>query len=79
MSATVRKIAVIRLILLMLFIILIFFLILAFLDFESLRNHFWPFTDVQNGNHREVMTKCGNFFRTKGNKRQGRLYLVPYE
>ena len=45
----------------MLFIILIFFLILAFLDFASLRNHFWPFTDVQNGNHREVMTKCGNF------------------
>jgi hypothetical protein len=42
MSATVRKIAVIRLILLMLFIILIFFLILAFLDFASLRNHFWP-------------------------------------
>jgi hypothetical protein len=35
------------------------------------RNHFWPFTEVQNGNQREVMTKCGNFFRpeeTKGRK-----------
>jgi hypothetical protein len=23
------------------------------------RSYFWPFTDVQNGNQREVTTKCG--------------------
>jgi hypothetical protein len=44
-----------------------------------LRSHFWPFTGVQNGNQREVTTKCGELFQTRGNKRQGRLYLVPYE
>jgi len=52
----------------MLFIILIFFLILAFRGFASLRNHFWPFTEVQNGNRREVTSKCGNFFKSKETK-----------
>ena len=32
------------------------------------RNHFWPFTEVQNENQREVMTKCGNFFRPEETK-----------
>ena len=32
------------------------------------RNHFWPFTEVQNGNQREVITKSGNFFRPKETK-----------
>lgn len=32
------------------------------------RSYFWPFTEVQNGNHREVTTKCGNFFKPKGTK-----------
>src|SRR5437016_3830520 len=36
---------------------LISFLVLAFLGFSSLRSHFWPFADVQNGNQREVMRK----------------------
>jgi hypothetical protein len=33
---------------------------LAFLESSLLSCHFWPFTDVQNGNQREVTTKCGN-------------------
>ena len=33
-----------------------------------MRSYFWPFTDVQNGNQREVMTKCGNFFRPEETK-----------
>lgn len=30
--------------------------------------HFWPFTQVQNGNQREVMTKWENFLRPKETK-----------
>jgi len=41
-------------------------------------SHFWPFTEVQNGNQREVTRKCGNFFKPKERK-AGRLYLVSYE
>jgi hypothetical protein len=44
---------------------------------ESLSCHFWPFTGVQNGNQREVMTKCGNVFRPKETKGRGKPYLVP--
>ena len=33
-----------------------------------MRSYFWPFTEVQNGNQREVMTKCGNFFRPEETK-----------
>ena len=33
-----------------------------------MRSYFWPFTEVQNGNQREVMTKCGNFFSTEKQK-----------
>ena len=32
---------------------------LAFRDFSSLSCHFWPFTEVQNGNQRWVMRKVG--------------------
>jgi len=34
------------------------------------RSHFWPFSEVQNGNQREVTTKCGNSF--KPNETKGR-------
>lgn len=30
------------------------------LSLPLLGNDFWPFTDVQNGNQREVTGKCGN-------------------
>src|SRR5438105_3913276 len=33
-----------------------------------MRSYFWPFTEVQNGNHREVTTKCANYFRPKETK-----------
>ena len=32
------------------------------------RNHFWPFTEVQNGNQREVTGKCRTFFKQKETK-----------
>ena len=35
------------------------FLVLAFFDSSLLSCHFWPFTEVQNGNLREVMRKGG--------------------
>ncbi len=41
---------------------------MAFFDSSSLSCHFRPFTGVQNGNQREVMTKCGNFFRPEETK-----------
>ena len=37
------------------------FVVLAFFDSSSLRSHFWPFTEVQNGKQREVMRKVGEF------------------
>jgi len=36
------------------FIILFSFFVLAFFDSSLLSCHFWPFTDVQNGNQHEV-------------------------
>jgi hypothetical protein len=36
------------------------FLVLAFFGFSFLRSHFWPFTEVQNGNQRGVMRKFGS-------------------
>jgi hypothetical protein len=36
------------------------FLVLAFFSLSLLLScHFWPFTEVQNGNQREVMRKVG--------------------
>ena len=29
-----------------------------------MRSYFWPFTEVQNGNHREVMRKMQKLLRT---------------
>ena len=43
------------------------FVVLAFFDSHH-GSYFWPFTEVQNGNHREVTTKCGNSFRPKETK-----------
>jgi len=39
------------------FIVLFSFFVLAFFDSPVLRNHFWLFTDVQNGNQRVVTRK----------------------
>jgi len=60
------------------FITVIPSVVLAFFDFSSLRTHFWLFTGVQNGNQREVTSKCGNFFKPKETKGRKTL-LVPYE
>jgi hypothetical protein len=35
--------------------------VLAFFDSSLLSCQFWPFTEVQNGNQREVMRKAGEF------------------
>jgi len=53
------------------------FLVLAFFDSSLLSCHFWPFTGVQNGNHREVTRKavgttsaCADFTDEETNRKE---------
>jgi hypothetical protein len=50
------------------------FIVLAFRDFSLWENHFWPFTDVQNGKQREVTGKCRNFVKQKETKKGKSLF-----
>ena len=55
------------------------FVVLAFFDSSSLSSHFWPFTRSTERKPPRGYDQVWEFFQTRGNKRQGRLYLVPYE
>jgi hypothetical protein len=44
------------------------FVVLAFFDCSSLSCHFWPFTEIQNGNEREVTRRCGKLDECSGGR-----------
>jgi hypothetical protein len=53
------------------------FLVLAFFDLLIVRSHFGPFTEVQNGNQREVMTQVWEFFQNQRKQKAGKTLFGP--
>ena len=59
------------------FISLISFYLSYYCDLHWLlvaRSHFWRFSDVQNGNQREVTGKCQNFLKPKETNERKSLF-----